>query len=58
MKHYKLVEFYLFPNVKPPCTSVKSPYWRISGDGCLPRGLTLAPVITHVMLSPEQKCFF
>jgi len=33
MKHYKFVEFLSNLNVKPPCTNVKPPYWRLSGDG-------------------------
>ena len=34
MKHYKLVEFLSKLNVKPPpCTNVKPPHWRHSGDG-------------------------
>jgi len=32
-KHYKLVEFLSNLYVKPPCTNVKPPYWRLSGDG-------------------------
>jgi len=33
MKHYKLAEFLWNANVKPPCTNVKPPYWRLFGDG-------------------------
>jgi len=33
LKHFKSVEFLLSLNVKPPCTNVKHPYWRLSGDG-------------------------
>ena len=33
MKQYKLVEFFSNFNVKPPCTNLKPPYWRLSGDG-------------------------
>jgi len=33
MKHYKSVEFCRFLHVKPRCTNVKSPCWRLSGDG-------------------------
>jgi len=43
MKQYKLVEFLLNLNVKPPCTNVqppctniKPPYWQHSGDGSAP----------------------
>jgi len=32
-KHYKSVEFLSIFNVKPSCTNVKSPYWRLSRDG-------------------------
>jgi len=50
MKHYKLVEFLSNLNVKPPLheckalprTNVKSPYWRLSGDGSALKQLRFA----------------
>jgi len=36
MNHYKSVEFLSnFQNFKPPCTNVKHPCWRLSGDGSI-----------------------
>jgi len=31
-KYYKSVEFFKLQNVRPLCTDVKPPYWRLSGD--------------------------
>ena len=33
LKFYKSMKFLSNFNVKPPCTNVKPPYWRLSGGG-------------------------